>query len=146
MNRHKGFTLIELLVVVVIIGILTSIALPQYQRSVRKARLAQLDIITSAANKIVSTYMTINGKPDHVVILSGQDSVGDFDAATDCDEEVCFTKAGAFSIACIPDGTCAIYLDTAHTSRDEYDDQWMGGVQITFLRDTDGTWYVEDMN
>ena len=40
MNR-KGFTLIELMVVVLIIGILSSIALPQYQKAIKKARVAE---------------------------------------------------------------------------------------------------------
>lgn len=47
-GRKAGFTLLEILVVVMIMGILTSIALPNYRRSVQRARVAEAQTLLRA--------------------------------------------------------------------------------------------------
>ena len=56
----KAFTLIELLVVVLIIGILAAVALPQYQKAVMRARVAEYRINLDALAKAANSYYLAN--------------------------------------------------------------------------------------
>ena len=56
--KRQGFTLIELLVVVLIMGILASVAMPQYFKSVEKSRGAEAtSVLSSIASSQERAYM-----------------------------------------------------------------------------------------
>ena len=57
----KAFTLIELLVVVLIIGILSAIALPQYRKAVEKSRGVQALVLLKALDQAQRAYHLANG-------------------------------------------------------------------------------------
>ena len=59
MNK-RGFTLIELLVVVLMIGVLTSIALPQYRKAMNRARVAEAMQILPALYESFERWMLAN--------------------------------------------------------------------------------------
>ena len=107
----KGFTLIELLVVVLIIGILSAIALPQYRNSIEKSRAAEMMIWLSNAKKAMDAYYADRGdmpetqinfaKDDYTGIdlnlgqvVSGSGEVYNkyFTAAAQCGNTSCFVN------------------------------------------------------
>ncbi len=57
--RYAGFTLVEMLAVVIIVGILTAVAVPQYRRGIQKAQATEamhmLRIIYDSSERLAAT-------------------------------------------------------------------------------------------
>ena len=68
-----GFTLIELLVVVLIIGILAAIALPQYQKAVKRARIAEYEVNLKTLAQAEHAYYLEHGEYAYVDRMSELD-------------------------------------------------------------------------
>ena len=76
--RGKGFTLLELLVVVIIIGILASIAIPQFVRVTERSRQAEARTILGAIRTAEAAYYQQN---DTYATAIGQLDIDDPNAA-----------------------------------------------------------------
>merc|ERR1712100_861900 len=124
-KSSKGFTLVELLVVVVIVGILSAVALPQFFSQTKKAAATEGTQQASSIAKQASAYYLENG-----AIASG-------DAHTQCSAYAGTIKDDNtnFTYACSGTKTAFVVTATGRKGNDNTE-----GVTVTFTGNlTDGT-------
>ena len=112
----KAFTLIELLVVVLIIGILSAIALPQYTRSVEKSRATEAVMGVSALEKAIDIYLLENGGyPTTTVRFTGnnkQDVLNiDVTAGMNCNADYSCSNTYFDYLSYCSSSECSISID-----------------------------------
>lgn len=70
LSGAKGFTLIELLVVIVIVGVLSAVAIPQFLNQVRRSRTAEAQAALTAVGRASEVYrLDFSQYPDHYTTI-----------------------------------------------------------------------------
>ncbi|MGY3252776.1 prepilin-type N-terminal cleavage/methylation domain-containing protein [Thermostichus sp. MS-CIW-19] len=78
LSKAKGFTLIELLVVIVIVGVLSAVAIPQFLNQVRRSRTAEAQAALTEVGRASEVYRLDFGVyPDAYTRIERNDTNGD---------------------------------------------------------------------
>lgn len=139
MTREKlteagGFTLVELLVVVLIIGILSAVALPQYQKAVDKARAAEAVQLIGTLQKATDLWILEHEALPSCPLLSKECNERlDIDIPCQYDENgACLIKKTEFYVGTANQTIVDVYAYLDPTTYDY--------VTIAARRHADGTW------
>ncbi len=111
-----GFTLIELLVVVLIIGILSSVALPQYTRAVEKSRLTEAELTLKALGDAQARCVLENGEGE-IAGLCGQGRE-DGNLFDNMDIDLPYNQTTYDNLPAMKSKNFAYYLDGEYISAD----------------------------
>ena len=121
----KGFTLIELLVVVLIIGILSSIALPQYTKAVEKARLSEALSMIGSLKTGIDAYVLANGY-EYVEFVGNSNATLDVDVVANLDcsggENYCEGKYFTYDAYC---GSSDCLIDVFRIDNEGEAEYWL---------------------
>ncbi|EGQ7768032.1 pilin [Vibrio parahaemolyticus] len=126
-KKQQGFTLIELMIVVAVIGVLASIAIPQYQKYVAKSEVASALATLTGVKTNVEAFAVENGKfPDGA---STNETEADLGVPTTIPSgSITFTAASSSA------GTIKFAFDSAGVSN------LVTSKNFELVRASDGTW------
>lgn len=123
MKGQKGFTLIELMIVVAIIGILASVAVPQYQDYVARTKVGEVAHVAGASKTLVGDVFSITGT---VPAAASVEATAIENGIKDSD----YASAAAYKL--IDSDTAEIVITMAGVNGD------VNGKFLTYMIDTSG--------
>ena len=134
---QNAFTLIELLVVVLIIGILSAVALPQYQKAVKKSKITEMDVNIGVFSKAIDVWLLANDYPQHWTYFTGDGSLTteyysglDVELPGKTDVIGNFSKLGRWQLIC-SSSYCMIYLQTTYNADGTQGNPWLNGATLS---------------